>query len=145
MKTCEDCIHYHVCDIEVIRAIENIGAKLCHNFKDESKIIELPCSVGDTVYKIYYNRRACNDCDKFSSFYGMDPMCNDNKILFPEIGDDKKCICNKHHLKIVEYKADLSWIIGQLDQFGKSVFLTREEAEKKLEEINNGYFPQSSN
>ena len=139
MKTCKYCVHYPICsDIGVAR-YDNFNDEFayttCTMFKDSSRFIELPCSVGDTVYTIYYNRRACNDCDKLSSFYGMDPICDDNKILFPEIGDDKKCICNKHSLKIAEYKADLEWIVWQLDQFGKTVFLTRKEAEKKLEEL----------
>lgn len=135
MKTCKDCIHYDVC----LCAFGDCLYKTCDQFKNKSKFIELPCSIGDNVYKIYYVRKACNDCDSYSDFYGLDPICDENKILFPKIDDNKENICNKHHLKIAEYKADLSWIIGQLDQFGKSVFLTREEAEKKLEELNELY------
>ena len=129
--TCKDCVHYDIC----LGAYEDYLYEICDSFKDKSKFIELPCSVGDIVYKIHYIRKACNDCNSYSDFYGTDPICDENKILFPNINDNKKNICHKHHLKISEYKADLIWIIWQLDQFGKSVFLTREEAVKKLEEL----------
>lgn len=93
---CKDCIHYDVC-IESGRAIlefygEDDAINFCSYFKDASKFIELPCSIGDTVYKIYYDRGACNNCDSYADFFGLDPICDDNKILFPKIRDDKKCI-----------------------------------------------------
>lgn len=41
MKTCEDCIHFEVC------CYVDRGLPICDSFKDKSKFIELPCSVGD--------------------------------------------------------------------------------------------------
>lgn len=140
MKTCENCIHYPIClDIGATRCDnfdDEFSYTTCTMFKDKSKLIELPCYIGDTVYKIYYYRGACNNCDSYADFFGLDPICDENKILFPEINDNNECVCNKHHLKISKYNADLNWIILQLDQFGKTVFLTREEAEKRFEELN---------
>lgn len=46
MKTCEDCIHYDIC-------YDGLDRPICDSFKDSSKFIELPCSVGD--YCIYKN------------------------------------------------------------------------------------------
>ena len=147
MKTCKDCIHYEVIKTEsssyclCSKAFQMSERRRhdstieCEQFKEKSKIIELPCSIGGTVYVIHYVRKSCNSCDRYSDFYGLDPICDEHKILFPNINDDKKNICNKHYLEISEYKVDLEWIIWQLDQFGKTVFLSREEAEKKLEEL----------
>ena len=42
--TCEDCIHFEVC------CYVDRGLPICDSFKDKSKFIELPCSVGDTVF-----------------------------------------------------------------------------------------------
>lgn len=129
MKTCKDCIHFEVC------CYVDMFLPPCDSFKDKSKFIELPCAIGDTVYEITYNRTACYNCDHYSDFYGIDQICDENKMLFPNIINNKKNICNKHYVEIEEYKTDLSWIIRQLEQFGKTVFLTREEAEKRLEEL----------
>lgn len=43
MKACLDCIHYPVC--------ENC-TKICAEFKDSEKFVEIPCSLGDEVYVI---------------------------------------------------------------------------------------------
>ena len=51
MKTCEDCIHYDIC----LGAYGMfIPTHCCDSFKDRSRFIELPCSIGDTVYMITY-------------------------------------------------------------------------------------------
>lgn len=52
--TCEDCIHYQVCqdyDNRVTLDIYNMAEK-CKYFKDKSLIVELPCKVGDKVYAV---------------------------------------------------------------------------------------------
>lgn len=68
--TCKDCIHYDVCHkrinsidfLPVIKGKVSISSimykkcddveKHCLHFKDKSRYIELPCKVGDKVYKI---------------------------------------------------------------------------------------------
>lgn len=54
--TCEDCIHYDVCSYEESNISGNEFAnkveELCGFLKDKSIFVELPCMVGDTVYKI---------------------------------------------------------------------------------------------
>ena len=107
MKACKDCIHYEVIKTEsssyclcskafkMSERRRHDSTIECEYFKDKSKIIDLPCAVGDTVYVIYYVRKSCNSCDRYSDFYGLDPICDEHKILFPNINDDKKNICNK--------------------------------------------------
>jgi len=68
--TCKDCYHYDVCHrrinsidfLPVIKGKVSISSimykkcddveKHCLHFKDKSRYIELPCKVGDKVYKI---------------------------------------------------------------------------------------------
>ena len=53
--TCRDCIHYDVCQaLEDGGQVDKISPSLCGCYKDKSKIIELPCKVGDTVYQVDY-------------------------------------------------------------------------------------------
>ena len=42
---CKKCIHYPVC-----KAVSNDTID-CNHFKDKSRIVELPCKVGDKVYQ----------------------------------------------------------------------------------------------
>lgn len=53
--TCKDCIHYEICegwytDI-CFGSILEIN-KICEQFADRSKFIELPCKLGDRLYAI---------------------------------------------------------------------------------------------
>lgn len=115
MKICEDCIHYHICEHVPEYANNN---EVCLGFKDKSKFIELPCSIGDTVYAVAYNEifEAKVICIRpfvfkhYVEFRGnvtitmIDPFYSDGRSLTQEL-----------------------FVV-----FGEDVFLTREEAEKKL-------------
>lgn len=106
--TCKDCIHCDVCsDWENIcnkmSLFSTIKKEVCKDFKDKSKIIELPCKVGDMVYII------------------------------------ATISCTITHTKVIgiwSYKGNTTIIteLGgiQPDAWGKTVFLTREEAEQAL-------------
>ena len=51
--TCKDCYHYDVCNTILKNALScdvNDCSQECQLFKDKSRIIELPCKVGDTIY-----------------------------------------------------------------------------------------------
>lgn len=92
MKTCKDCIHFEVC------CYVDVFLPACDSFKDKSKIIELPCAIGDTVYMISYGYDTWDD---------------------------------------TEYKVIIqsTFRLDMLSSFNKRIFLTREEAEKRLEEL----------
>lgn len=117
--------------------IHNIIKRLAYyeDLEEQGVLLVLPCKVGDTVYWLDYNRDACNDCDCYSSFYGMDSMCDYHYELYPEIDsvdDDEHC--SKHFIEIIEKKTTLTWIVNYWKFFGKTIFLTREEAERALKE-----------
>lgn len=97
-----------------------------------ANVVVLPCKVGDTVYRIQNNAVACHDCEHYSDFYGMDAMCSKDKdyISYPQLSNTP--ICEKHFYEIVEWAATIEWLVRHRGEFGKTVFLTREEAEAAL-------------
>ena len=118
MKTCEDCIHYDVCfkyfdlvfGIKSTKAIEKILEENCDcaMFKDKTRYIEKPCNIGDKVYLIYHVSDAI-----------LDFISSDDVTKF---GITTRGILREHTY--------------DFDEIGKTVFLSREEAEKALAERN---------
>ena len=104
MKTCKDCIHFEVC------CYVDMFLPICDSFKDKSKFIEIPCSIGDEIWRINWR----------------------NEVILSTVS-------------MLQQKRDKTWKIrlsddGSVfdvtpDDIGKTIFLTREEAEKKLEEL----------
>lgn len=112
--TCEDCIHFEMCNV---LPGEEATANNCTFFKDKSKFIELPCSVGDTVYYPYVG-----------------------KILEKKVTAYHRVYDARSGVKGIDWWYELENDESETmdaDLIGKIVFLTREEAEKKLEELNN--------
>lgn len=103
----------------------------------ENGVILPPVKVGQTVYRIINNTKACRDCKHFSSFYGMDEMCDkwNDIVMNPRVSD--KTLCEKQFYEIKEYKPDIDWIFSHRERFGKTVFLTREAAEEALKAREN--------
>ncbi len=107
---CENCLHCEVCTF----ARQYRGVNKCHDFSDKDLCVKLPCKVGTKVYAI---ATPCGGC-KYNnlSFEETLKSCRD---------------CQKREIIECEFDYDL------LHEFGKTVFLTREDAEKKLEELKN--------
>lgn len=124
--TCKDCIHYEACKTtasyfgcstnnshtfatyELRQEIE----KDCADFKDKSRFIELPCKVGDMLHDVY---------DAITNGVG-----GIKELKVPEI-----------HINLD--RRNRPWIVISgyyfaFEDFGKTVFLTKEEAEKALAE-----------
>ena len=107
---CKDCLHYDVC--ESISKRESFAtlhcAEECPGFKDKSEWVHLPRKVGDRVY------------------------------CFAPCFDD----IHRPKLKVVESEIvevrTIATVLGlnfDVDKIGKTVFLTREEAEKALKDM----------
>ena len=116
MATCKDCVHYDVCEFHLDEKT-TMTVNECMHFKDASKFVELPCKVSDTVYictcfGMWY---APHEIDKCEMKVTRIILAN-NSIVFEAMKD--------------KYNAD-TFIQRQI---GKTVFLTREEAEKALKE-----------
>ena len=115
---CKDCYHFDVCN-NYLNDFREIGFLLGHNlnaigcrfFKDKSKIIELPCKVGDTVYFI-----------KSAFTYLKEPKAEIVKtIITAEYDTIYKTQNRAFNIAVI----------------GETVFLTREEAEQALRESEN--------
>lgn len=107
MATCKDCIYQKMCKaIDAIGEFQE-GAECCNNFKDRSRFVELPCKHGDTLFQIKNGKIEKGVATTF--FCG-----NEFQIVncrFPKISTGIP-----------------------FHRFGKSVFLTREQAEQALKE-----------
>jgi len=94
----------------------------------------LPCAPNTEVHKIINNTDACSDCEHYSDFYGMDSMCSKGDIIdIPRYAD--KPICEKQFLEIFTFVAELDYICSHRKDFGKTIFLTKEDAEAALAEM----------
>ena len=117
-RSCKDCVHYDVC-YELTYHEPNgeiVGREVCNNFKDKSRFVELPCKVGDWLYL-----PCCGEIIKLQVF-----EININHI-FVDYG--KGVIRN-----IIALNDKGGRMEFKFSDIGKTVFLTREEAEKALKE-----------
>lgn len=92
-----------------------------------NNVVVLPCNIGDKAFQIDKN---CLDCPHYADG-GYSDWCecvlDDNKMMF-EVDFDKDCI-----YEIIETK----FAYAMIGEFGKTVFLSRAEAENVLKERNN--------
>lgn len=105
-KTCKDCLHYKVCQFHIDEET-TMTTYECDNFTDSSEWVHLPCKAGDMVFCF--------------------------APCFDEIRHPKLKIVEA---EIIEVRT-IATVLGlnfDVDKIGKTVFLTREEAEKALAE-----------
>ena len=92
------------------------------DLEEQGLLLKLPCKVGTTVYVI----NTIYECD------------NDYMDCIMEFPDRYQCErgfkCEYEHEKLVVRPE--SFDFKMLDNFNKTVFLTKEEAEEKLKELN---------
>lgn len=92
-----------------------------------NNVVVLPCKIGDKAFQIDKN---CLDCPNYADG-GYSNWCecvlDDNKMMF-EVDFDKDCI-----YEIIETK----FAYAMIGEFGKTVFLSRAEAENVLKERKN--------
>ena len=103
---------------EVIEALNKLGEY--EKAEEQGLIVRLPCKVGDTVYRVNAGAKQPIIPMTVSEIHFL---CykNERAVRFDAIG-----------------KEDMGESCYRLEDIGRIVFLTREEAEKKLEEIQNG-------
>lgn len=113
MSKCINCLHYNVCTFGKCDIISG-----CPFYTDRSEWAHLPCNIGKTVYRVMRDKRINKPYEyKVIGFwYSADEQCN-----------------NAHLVRYVNGVFESSMSIP-FSEFGQIVFLTREEAEKALEE-----------
>lgn len=113
MKTCKDCLHSKVCRDWWSEQEKNLFSEsniACRVFTDRSEWVHIPCKVGDSIF-----------CDGklFADRYVGEVMKFTVDIVRTQV-------CTTHCGEID--------MIFNFKDFGKTVFLTREEAERALKE-----------
>lgn len=137
MKTCKDCIHYDVCNKQKITN-HKISQSVCKHFKDKSLVLNLPCKVGDTVYAIGdKNGNQIKECivSDFSFASAENFQVN---VCFECDYDCDGCYFNDWSQSYCgEWSCNGEYGNGliSVDDFGKTVFLTKESAEQALKEM----------
>lgn len=103
--------------------------------EEQGLLVWLPCKVGDTVYKLCPISGFLNIGDRW-----------DGRIITGDCDRCEWCCCDcydiapmfdGHHRNIVHEIKNISLktIIQIMPHFGRTIFLTREAAEKALEEV----------
>ena len=112
-QDCNDC-EYGTHNGEVIEKLKCLAE--LEDKIEQGTLIELPCKVGDTVYFAVDNGWDCAEIDEIHIFK--------NDIVFEWVQYDRG------------YELTELWDSGDFSirDIGKTVFLTREEAEKALED-----------
>lgn len=100
--------------------LNQIAEKLTNleQMEEHGMLVRLPCKVGDTVYTLSYRYDCKNDYD-----------C--------KVSREWKCEENIpcEYEKKIHYVKKSQFCLSMMNFLGKTVFLTREEAEKALEEM----------
>lgn len=115
------------------KLIEQIAIQRLAEYEDAEEqglLVRLPCKVGDTVYRICPK---CNDKHEGSCEHCAWETSASNRgcTVYGLWGDGQ---FPPDECTIVPYKVFWNYVPNLLEKFGKTVFLTREEAEKALEE-----------
>lgn len=115
MASCKDCVHVEVCckkNLHVAVGMNIIPRfkykrieQECKHFQDRSRFVELPCKVGDTIYRL------------------KDGKVTKEQVV--EFGISSR--------GVVLYRT-LGYELGYSDYFGNSLFFSKEEAEQALKE-----------
>lgn len=120
---CENCLHYEACK-SMVSVIEratmySIAMRVCNNYADKDLYIKLPCKLNllEELYRYMF------DDDR----QAVVVKCKVVKIIVKITGYS---FILKHPIDGREWEYTY-------DRIGKTVFLTREDAEKKLEELKN--------
>ena len=125
--TCKDCVHYEMCKEWCSGIDEYIDPKgkenqePCEHYKDKTRFVELPCTVGDRLY--YANKTLTEVCEatiiKIEINYFTSPQ------IWFTIDYISSIVGKCRH----RGKADL--------MLNKTLFFTYEEAEKALKGAEN--------
>ncbi len=109
--TCKECVHYEVC----VYLGNILDVSICDDFKPKSRFVELPCEVGQTVWRVVT----------------MGTGVKFKKVGYNTWREREQTI--KHFIRSVTVTKNNFYDIVFGGDFGKTVFLSREEAERELQ------------
>lgn len=95
--------------------------------EEQGLLVRLPCKVGDTVWVVTSPINVFDECDGAAEYEVYESFLS--SVTYYMCGEQFRINAKVTNSFIVEYFRECD--------FGKTVFFTREEAEKKLEEMKN--------
>lgn len=120
MASCKDCLSVDVCKNRDVFG----DMPTCEHFKDRTRFMELPCKVGDVVYSY------CEELYRILPYFI-------EQIIISYDSDS----LNNEYVTFIGISSNASELLAEIDftvdEIGKTVFLTREEAERALKEREN--------
>lgn len=122
-KLCKDICDDIECDCskcELEKALEKLADY--EDLEEQGLLVRLPCKVGDIVWKLCL----CDDGN-----YKIFPMIVKTISEYGAIRQVKKDMT----IWNIYAESDYTYMYKSFADFGKTVFSTKEEAEKKLEEM----------
>ena len=111
-------------DVACRIALEKLmKCKEYEELEEQGLLLRLPCKAGDMVYLI---------CSRYSE-------CSKYKERLDEYNcqgcEEDECDSHKEYYIHINHSVSIEWIVRNLNNFGKTVFLTKSEAEQKLKEL----------
>ena len=123
---CKNCIKADVCVIAKEfekEPVDEMYIEGCDYFKDRNRFVELPCRVGDVVYSY------CEELYRILPYFI-------EQIIISYDSDSP----NNEYITFNGISSNSSELLAEIDftvdEIGKTVFLTREEAERVLKNEN---------
>lgn len=120
-----------------MEALEEVldTAEYYTDLDEAGKLMVLPCAEGDTVWIVKNNTSACMKCEHFFSEYADWTECQkeNSRIDFPNFSE--KPACEKQFWDLEEATPKLTWIVEHLNDFGKTVFMKKEDAARALQRL----------
>lgn len=118
MKYCEDCIHDEVCGMWAVDSgIPFVNADTCVHYKAKSDVFKPPCKIGDTIWFELYK-----EIESAVVYFCRGDLTQRGFVLTD---------ANAKTAHGIEVYFDGKGI-------GKAVFLTREEAEQAVKDMQRG-------
>lgn len=120
---CDSCSH----GAGNCKTVENMIKKLAtyEDLEEQGLLVRLPCKVGDTVWVVTSPINVFDEYDGAAEYEVYESYLS--SVTYYTCGEQFRINAKVTNSFIVEYFRECD--------FGKTVFLTREEAEKKLEEM----------
>jgi hypothetical protein len=97
---------------------------VCKSFKPKSRFVELPCEVGQTVYVL-------EPCQCYNDYREFE-HCHHRRTKATKWIEMVR-LPSKHHTKCLKL-FERGFKLEYLSKIGKTVFLSKEQAEKALKE-----------
>ena len=95
----------------------------------------MPCKVGDTVYFLGSKCDKCEEDDCYGCPYKFNGEKRDDRFVYDMVVKQFRIRNNSAYIVDNDTVWSSSEISLNIDQFGKTVFLTQDEAEQRLKEM----------